>query len=270
MKTRIITAVLLLPLLLLIILFANKIFTAILFAALSAVASYELLKTTGYIDSKPLLYSSALTAFLVCFISYFDVRDIALLIVVFVFTVAIFAQLMLSRMSIPFDKAFVCFAGAVIVPYLLSSLVRIQVMASGRYYILIPFTLAFLSDTGAYFTGIAIGKHKLAPIISPKKTIEGVVGGILGAIIGMIIYCVVLQMCFSMQPNYLFAIIYGILGSAFAVFGDLCLSVIKRQTGIKDYGKLFPGHGGVLDRFDSMLTVAPLTEILLILLPLAV
>ena len=147
---------------------------------------------------------------------------------------------------------------------------RIHVDEYGRYFILIPFVLAFLSDTGAYFAGRAFGKHKLAPVISPKKTVEGVFGGVFGAIVGMMLYCLVLQHFFNFRVNYIFALIYGVIGSAAAVFGDLCFSVIKRQTGIKDYGNLIPGHGGILDRFDSMVVVAPLTELLMILLPLAV
>ena len=86
----------------------------------------------------------------------------------------------------------------------------------------------------------------------------------------MVIYSMILQLGFHFRVNYLYAIIYGLLGSLAAIFGDLCFSVVKRQTGIKDYGNLFPGHGGILDRFDSMMGVAPLTEILLELLPVAV
>lgn len=134
----------------------------------------------------------------------------------------------------------------------------------------IPFILAFLSDTGAYFAGRAFSKHKLAPVISPHKTVEGVVGGVLGAIFGMLIFCLVMQLGFKMQVNYLYAVLYGVVGSLGAVFGDLCFSVIKRQTGMKDYGNLIPGHGGVLDRFDSMMVVGPLSELLLLLLPVAV
>ena len=85
----------------------------------------------------------------------------------------------------------------------------------------------------------------------------------------MLIYCGVLQLGFGLQPNYLFGILYGVVGSVTAVFGDLCFSAIKRQTGIKDYGNLIPGHGGILDRFDSMMMVAPLAEVLLLLLPIA-
>ena len=86
----------------------------------------------------------------------------------------------------------------------------------------------------------------------------------------MLIYTLVLRFVFSFNVNYLYAVIYGVLGSLGAVFGDLCFSVIKRQTGIKDYGNLIPGHGGILDRFDSMMVVGPLAEILLLSIPVAV
>ena len=158
----------------------------------------------------------------------------------------------------------------VLIPYLMSSLSRILTPDGGRYVILVPFVLAFLSDSGAYFIGCRFGKHKLAPLISPKKSIEGVFGGIGAAVVGMLLYCLVMQLVFQCQVNYGYAIVYGVLGALASVFGDLCLSVIKRQTGIKDYGELIPGHGGVLDRFDSMLIVGPLVEILLIMLPVVV
>ena len=107
--------------------------------------------------------------------------------------------------------------------------------------------MAFLSDTGAYFAGLKFGKRKLAPTISPKKTVEGVVGGVAGAVFGMILYALVLDLLpVGIQVNYALALLYGFAGSLFGIFGDLCFSVIKRQTGIKDYGDLIPGHGGIL------------------------
>ena len=106
--------------------------------------------------------------------------------------------------------------------------------------------------------------------ISPKKTIEGLVGGVITAIFGVVIYCVILRFAFDFEVNWIYVPIYGLLGSLAGVFGDLCFSVIKRQTGIKDYGNLIPGHGGILDRFDSVTIVAPLAEVLLLILPLAV
>ena len=132
------------------------------------------------------------------------------------------------------------------------------------------FVLAFLSDTGAYFCGMLFGRHKLAPVISPKKTVEGVIGGTVTCILGMLLYGLILWLGFGLQVNFVYALIYGLLGALGSVFGDLCFSAIKRQTGIKDYGNLIPGHGGILDRFDSMMVVGPLAEALLILIPLVV
>ena len=152
-------------------------------------------------------------------------------------------------------------------PMLLASLVRIHGLGYGRFYILLPFLIAFTADSGAYFAGRYLGKHKLSPVISPNKTVEGVVGGVVAAVIGMLIYCVVLDLAFGFEANYMYAVSYGVVGSLAAVFGDLSFSAIKRQAGIKDYGNLIPGHGGILDRFDSTMIVAPLTEVLLTFLP---
>ena len=98
--------------------------------------------------------------------------------------------------------------------------------------------------------------------------VAGVVGGVIGAIVGVAVYCFVLQKAFGFTAHYLYVPVYGILGSLGAVFGDLCFSAVKRQTGIKDYGKLLPGHGGILDRFDSTVIVAPLTELLVLFIPI--
>ena len=125
-----------------------------------------------------------------------------------------------------------------------------------------------MNDAGAYFAGLRFGKHKLAPVVSPNKTIEGVFGGLAGAPIGMLIYTIILDLPLKLDVNYGIALLYGIVGSAVGTFGDLCFSIIKRQTGIKDYANLIPGHGGVLDRFDSLTMVAPLMEALLLILPL--
>jgi len=125
----------------------------------------------------------------------------------------------------------------------------------GEYGILVwlIFITAFGTDTMAYFTGYAIGKHKLAPKISPKKTIEGSIGGIFGSVLlcGLFGY-------FVIPGLLLHCIIIGILGGVISQFGDLTASIFKRKMGIKDYGNLIPGHGGILDRFDSVLFTAPM------------
>ncbi len=270
MKTRVIAAVALLPLLLLVVLAAPKVCTAILFGLMAAIAAYELLSGTGIVKNLRLWIYSTISAFWCILWCGLDIGYPWLLLGILIFWVALFAEVMASGMKLSFDKVAVCLVAGLVLPMLLGALVRIHKTEQGRFFILIPFVLAFLSDTGAYFAGLKFGKHKLAPVISPKKTVEGVAGGVLGAIAGMCIFCMILQVFFDFKVNYLFALIYGTLGSAAGVFGDLCFSVIKRQTGIKDYGNLIPGHGGILDRFDSMMVVGPLTEVLLLLLPVAV
>ena len=267
MRKRIITAALLVPLLLAILLIAPKIMTAFLVACMSAVAVYELLYGTGLVRHLRLVAYSIATAFVIPIWSHFGMSPAWGQLIVLVFFCALFAEMMASHVKVRFEKVCICLLAGVLIPYLFSSLVRILTSANGRYLILIPFVLAFLSDTGAYFIGCRYGKRKLAPVISPNKSVEGVAGGLLFAVVGMVLYTVIMQFAFKLQVNYAIAILYGVLGTAADVFGDLCFSMIKRQTGIKDYGNLIPGHGGVLDRFDSMLVVAPLVELLLVILP---
>ena len=270
MKTRIIASAILLPLLLIIVLVLPKIFTAILFGLMAAIAAYELLMGTGFVKHIRLVAYAMVTAFCVSMLSYSGMPHMWTMLTVFLLTAVLFVEMMLSHVKLRFEKIALCLAAGLLVPYLFTSLVRIHTIEGlGRFFIMIPFLMAFLSDSGAYFAGKYLGKHKLAPVISPNKTIEGVVGGVLAAILGMLIYCVVLDIV-GFTVNYWAGILYGLLGSFAGVFGDLSFSVIKRQTGIKDYGNLIPGHGGILDRFDSMMIVGPLAELLLILLPVAV
>ena len=267
MKIRVLAAVALLPLLLLVVLLLPKICTAILFGALAAIGSYELLVGTGYVKHAGLVIQSCAAAFLVALWSYFQVSYGWTMVAIFLFLALLYGQVLLSHGKLSYERVMVCLPAGLLIPFMLTALVRLHIHEQGRFLILIPFVIAFLSDTGAYFAGRAFGKHKLAPVISPNKTVEGVVGGVLGAILGMVLYCLILNKFFSFQVNYVYAAIYGFVGSLAAVFGDLSFSVIKRQTGIKDYGNLIPGHGGVLDRFDSMTVVAPLVEALLFVIP---
>ena len=270
MRKRIITAVLLVPLLLAILLVAPKIMTAVLVACMSSIAAYEMLFGTGLVRHVRLVAYCVVVAFCIPLWCYFDMHPIWGQLILLAFFCALFAEVMASHVKVRFEKICICFVAGLLIPYLFSSLVRILTPTNGRYFIMIPFVVAFLSDTGAYFIGCRYGKRKLAPVISPNKSVEGVVGGLLFAVIGMLVYTAIMQLVFKMQVNYAVAILYGFVGTAADVFGDLCFSVIKRQTGIKDYGNLIPGHGGILDRFDSMLVVAPLVELLLAFVPVVV
>lgn len=268
MKTRIIAAAVLVPVLFLIVLVAPVSAAAAILGILLAIASYELLYRTGLVKHPRLVIYSSIMAFALSLWSYWGAVRAYFMLMLMVYTMLLFAEMMLDHIKVRFETLGMCFVSGVIVPYLLTALIRILTMNEGRYVILIPFIVAFMSDAGAYFVGLRFGKHKLAPVVSPNKTIEGVLGGLAGAMIGMLIYTVILDFPLKLDVNYGIALLYGLIGSGVGCFGDLCFSIIKRQTGIKDYGNLIPGHGGVLDRFDSLTMVAPLMEALLLLLPL--
>lgn len=270
MLKRIVVSVILLPLLLLILLWAPKICTALLFAAVAGIAAWELLRGTGLVKEVRLIIYTVIAAVLVPVWSYFGCDGTLGEAGVLVFFVLLFMEELLSHGKLAFEKITVCVTGGLLIPYLLASLVRIITDDNGRFLILIPFVIAFLSDSGAYFVGCAIGKHKMAPVISPKKSWEGFFGGLVTAILGMLLYGWIVGKFFQFEVNYLYAAVYGLVGALGGVFGDLCFSVIKRQTGIKDYGNLIPGHGGALDRFDSIIVVAPIVELLLHWIPVVV
>ena len=269
MKARILTAVVALPLLLGVLIFLPPWATAIFLAIANALAAWELLWETGLVKHPRLVAYAALAAAGVGVWSYFGNPYAWGIAGAVVFCALLFGEMLISKGKLPFEKVLICVAGGFLIPYFVSALMRIRNMELGNVYILLPFVLAFMSDSCAYFAGRFLGKHKLAPTISPKKTVEGMFGGIAGAILGAVIFGLVLALGFQLKVNFLFAVVYGILGSLASVIGDLAFSVIKRQTGIKDFGKIFPGHGGILDRLDSLSIVSPLTEALLIILPIA-
>ena len=268
MKTRIIAAAVLVPVLFLVVLVAPKEVAAAIMGALQAIAAYELLYRTKLVTKPRLVVYSVVMAFAIALWSFADAIHAYFVLMVLAYFLLMFSEMMRDHVKIRFETLSMCFVGGLVVPYLMSAVVRILTMSIGRYVILIPFVVACICDAGAYFIGLKFGKHKLAPVVSPNKTIEGVIGGLAGAMTGMLIYALILDLGFKFEVNYGLALLYGLVGSGVGTFGDLCFSIIKRQTGIKDYGNLIPGHGGVLDRFDSLSMVAPLMEALLLLLPL--
>ena len=267
MKKRVVTAAILIPVLVLVALVAPKIVAAVVWGLLLMIGVYELLYTTGLVQHPRMVLYSALMAFATSLWSHYGANQGIALLGILVFFILLFSELMANHVKISLEMITYCFFAGAILPFLLCAIIRILSMASGRYLIAIPFVVAFLSDAGAYFAGSTFGKHKLAPVVSPNKTVEGVVGGLVSAMVGMLVYAVLLQLVFRFQVNYGAALLYGFLGSAVGVFGDLSFSIIKRLSGIKDFGTLIPGHGGFYDRFDSMVTVAPLMEALILLLP---
>lgn len=177
--------------------------------------------------------------------------------------VGLFACLLRHHDTVRTEEVMAGFVGGAILPYLLLSLWRIFKMENGAFLVLLPLIAAWGSDTCALFAGMAFGKHKLAPVVSPKKTVEGAIGGVIGATLIMLGIAFLLNQYPRMSISYTGAAIMGAVGAAIGQLGDLSFSVIKRQCSIKDYSHIFPGHGGVLDRFDSVIFVAPVIELVL-------
>ena len=270
MKTRILAAAVLIPALFLVVLVLPKEFAAVIMGILQAVAAYELLYRTKLVTKPRLVVSCALMAFAIAVWSFHEAVHAYFVLMMLAFFLLMFSEMLRDHIKMRFETLSMCFVGGLVVPYLMSSVVRILSSNTGRYVILIPFVIACCCDAGAYFIGIRFGKHKLAPVVSPNKTIEGALGGMAAGILAMLLYTFILDIPLRFDVSYGAAILYGILGCLVGELGDLCFSVIKRQTCIKDYGNLIPGHGGVLDRFDSILAVAPLVEAMLLIMPVII
>lgn len=149
-------------------------------------------------------------------------------------------------------------------PFMFSFIYHIREGKYGIYLVWMVFISSWISDTCAYLVGRTIGKHKLAPILSPKKSIEGSIGGIVGSACVGALYGFLISKKLNQEIRlcWICAILGGI-GSVISQLGDLAASAIKRQNDIKDYGTLIPGHGGIMDRFDSVIVTAPLTYFLI-------
>ncbi|MBR6792017.1 MAG: phosphatidate cytidylyltransferase [Ruminococcus sp.] len=168
----------------------------------------------------------------------------------------IFLTWLRNHKTIRYEQIFFALAVMVLVPQAMSCMVRIDRCSNdGLFLLVMGLCGAWIADTGAYFTGVAFGKHKLCPEISPKKTIEGFIGGLL--ITGLVYsasFCIYKGEDFKIA---IFAFVLGVICAIIGTIGDLSASMVKRQIGFKDYGKIMPGHGGLMDRFDSVLFVLP-------------
>lgn len=151
-------------------------------------------------------------------------------------------------------------------PVMLSFVFLTRQLENGIYLVWMIFISSWISDTCAYLVGVMIGKHKLAPVLSPKKSIEGAVGGVVGAAAVGALFGAYLDSVLYLENFAVILAIVGGVGSVISQVGDLAASAIKRNHDIKDYGKLIPGHGGIMDRFDSVIFTAPITYFLIIML----
>lgn len=268
MFQRVMVAVVCVPLVFLVFYCFPPIALPISISILSMIGVHEVLWSTGFVKNVMLSVYSILLAGLIPFWVYYGQDLLAGRTALFVYFVLVFITALVSKRTVTMEKLGGSFFFATLIPYFLSSFIRLdQLDGERKVLLLIPLVAAFLSDSFALFTGMLIGRHKLAPELSPKKTVEGAWGGLIGATIFMLVYGVVMRECFHVSVQFPLLALYGALGSIFAQLGDLSFSYIKRQYGLKDFGYIFPGHGGVLDRFDSVIFCAPLIEIFCQLLP---
>lgn len=232
-------------------------------SVLCGLACYELTGTTGLVKERSVVILC--TALAVVYALSETLADSTVLseLISLAILVSLFLHLLHKHEKMDFSQLTCAYFGTVVLPTLLLSLVRIFNMRGGELLILLPLVAAWGSDTCAYFVGVRFGRHKLAPVISPKKTIEGSVGGVVGAAVLTVLVIMLFNRHSAINLSCWVAAIIGGCGAVVGQLGDLSFSIIKRQTGIKDYGKIFPGHGGVLDRFDSVIFVAPVVELLL-------
>lgn len=273
MKQRILTAVVGLLVMAVVLVFYNTLFFNFAIAVVSAIGVYELIHSAGHAKDTGLLTVSLLFALAAPFLKLPglpDLRTAAVLVYVFL----IFAILLAKHNTIQIQALCFCGMAALALPFSLCSLIYIRDAqvgegVSGLFYILLVFALAWVCDGGAYFVGRALGKHKMAPIISPNKTVEGAVGGIVTNVVFAVLFTLVFVKAagWDATVNYLSLILLAVVCSFLGMLGDLSASAIKRQYKIKDFGNLMPGHGGVVDRFDSVLFVAPAFYMVISLLP---
>ena len=260
MKKRLIVAAVGIPLLLLILFAAPEWATSAMCALLAAVASYELMHAVGdeqweLLPAMPVL-AAAMTGALGT--RELGVAPLWLLIGVFAIVLYAFITAIVTHgreRQLGFATLAAGVISATLLPAGFASLALLRYASPALA--ITPLVGAFMSDTGAFFAGRALGKHKLCPYVSPNKTVEGSVGGFIGSVLGMAVWHLAVNAAISMDIGWAMVIVLGLVGSALGQIGDLSFSVIKREFGIKDYGAIFPGHGGVLDRFDSVLFVSP-------------
>lgn len=271
MKTRVISGVIIVVFFAAVIAF-NASFPPILniaAAIISLMSVHELVSAVG-LGKKYMLYVPGIIYAVA--IPFAGMLGVDKFILSAAYVLAMFAGMIFGYKKTCFKELAMVASMTLIMPNALSCIVYARDLDPkfGLFYAIIAVLAAWIPDTGAYFVGTLMGKHKLCPEISPKKTIEGFVGGIVcNGVIMMLLGLVWNLIFFGGEPkvNYLTLLVVGLGGAVISVIGDLSFSIIKRNENIKDFGNLIPGHGGILDRFDSVIFTAPYVYIILSLMP---
>ncbi len=265
MKKRLLTAAVGIPALLLLALVAPLWAFGLMLGLLCAGAAYELMHCSMGGDPSLRVTITAMVCALSFPLMFSFGLDMhygvgVLLVLFFVLSMELMFSFT-SRRRLTLEMVALSMLAGGVLPLMLSMVVRIGGSeTAGRARMLLPFVVAFSSDSGAFFVGRKWGKRKLAPHISPHKTLEGALGGVAAGAVSSLIYGLILMAC-GLGVDLLSLALFGLLGGLLAELGDLTFSSFKRQYGVKDYSNLLPGHGGILDRFDSLYYLAPLADV---------
>lgn len=268
--TRIVVSLVLAPLFFVVLFLLPPVFLALVVGGISAMAGFELMRAMKVAHHNGMYVCSMVSAVAIplgFWLGYgsWTVKAATVLLMVSLFFIAI--RLYSTDRAVGFEQVMVCLFAGTVIPQFLASLVELKCMENGQYLVLLPVITAFLTDAGAYFAGMFLGRHRGVTKVSPNKSLEGYVGGILSGALGLLLYGVILDQFAGLSVALPVLALYGLLGSGITELGDLSFSLVKRQFGVKDYGDLIPGHGGMLDRFDSMIFAAPTILLLVQVLP---
>jgi phosphatidate cytidylyltransferase len=270
MKSRILVAIVYVPALFCIIFFLPGYVFAIAMSCICAISAFEMLSAVGLKrNPRVVVYGVAVAAvFPVC--AHLDLGPVLLPALFLLLTSLVFVEATIAYNTdrhISLQRVFAALFGGAAIPSLLSYMVDLRDLPDGRLFVLLPVIVAFITDAGAYFVGVTLGKHKVFPRISPKKTVEGCIGGLVAGVVATVVYGIVLVFETTHEVDLPVLALYGLVGAFMTELGDLAFSFVKREYEIKDFGRILLAHGGMLDRFDSMVFVAPAMYLLVSALP---
>lgn len=244
--------------------FSGTVIFPVAMAIASLIAAYEMTGCTGVRKNLSVSIPSCIFGALLPLIPWFTEGDtIKYAFSCFIiYLIVLFTTLVFSKGKLDYTLVASCFMGVLYAS--MSFMCIVLLREAGAYLYLLVFVGPWVSDIFAYLCGRLFGKHKLIPQVSPKKTVEGSVGGIIFTAIAFVVYGIIIKTYFnaSAVANPIAMALAGAVTSVIAQIGDLTASAIKRRFDIKDYGRIFPGHGGVMDRFDSVLLTAPVLYII--------
>lgn len=267
---RITTGIVFVLVIVAVLILKNSIVDSIFVTLLSLLGMYEYNRCFKAKGHHSLSFIGYITCFFIPLIGNVNSKILLniILVAIPILMVAAFAYIVIKNLKISVVDIAITFFSVLYVPFLFSFIKLLFIEQHGRILVILTFLCATATDTFAYEIGSRFGKHKLSPVVSPKKSIEGTIAGIIAAMAATGIVCYITNTYFNTEFNIIIMIIMGAVFSIVGQIGDLAASSIKRYCGQKDFSNLLPGHGGILDRFDSIMFISPMVYAFMYLISL--